>query len=78
MSSNQERADVACGMRIARSVFEKRGNHSEAHLSEGELAALLAIAFRIGRDHERTVHDLAKSYHDELTQNPSPTPEQQS
>lgn len=35
-------------MQLARRLFEKRGNHSEVHLSEVELAALLAIAFQRG------------------------------
>lgn len=32
------------GMAIARKVFERRGNRSEAHLSEGELAGICAVA----------------------------------
>lgn len=36
------------GMQLARSFFATRGNHSEAHLSEAELAALLAIAAERG------------------------------
>lgn len=39
---------VAIGQRLAREVFAKRGNHTEAHLSEQELAALLAQAAAIG------------------------------
>ncbi len=39
---------VAEGRRMARRVFEKRGNHTEAHIREDELAALLAIAFERG------------------------------
>jgi threonine/homoserine efflux transporter RhtA len=35
---------IAVGQALARSVFKQRGNHSEVHLSELELAALLAIA----------------------------------
>ena len=29
---------------VARKVFAKRGNHSEAHLSELELAAIIKLA----------------------------------
>jgi hypothetical protein len=36
------------GARLARKVFAKRGNHSEAHLTEVELAASLAVAFEFG------------------------------
>lgn len=39
---------IEFGRDIARRVFEKRGNHSEAHLKEVELAALLAIAYADG------------------------------
>lgn len=31
------------GQRVARKIFEKRGNQAEAHLSEAELAAFVAI-----------------------------------
>lgn len=31
----------------ARIVFKKRGNHSEAHLSEVELAAIIETAVRV-------------------------------
>lgn len=41
-------AQVEIGRRMARKVFEKRGNHREAHLSEAELAALLAMAAHVG------------------------------
>ena len=43
----RDRASVE-GFRIARKVFAKRGNHTEAHLSEGELAAMLVVAFELG------------------------------
>lgn len=36
---------VDVGMAMARKVFAKRGNHSEIHLSEGELAGLLGAAY---------------------------------
>lgn len=39
---------VAEGRRLARQFFAKRGNNSEVHLSELELAALLALAFERG------------------------------
>jgi hypothetical protein len=32
------------GKMVARHLFEKRGNHTEAHLSESELAAACAAA----------------------------------
>lgn len=32
------------GARIARKVFEKRGNHSEAHIGEAELAGICTAA----------------------------------
>jgi hypothetical protein len=41
---------IQAGKTIARKVFAKRGNHSEAHVSEAELAALLAIAFQLGHE----------------------------
>lgn len=41
------------GVRMARTVFEKRGNHSEAHLSEKELGAMLGLAFQLGREEGR-------------------------
>lgn len=33
--------------KVARKVFEKRGNHSEAHLSEAELKSIIDVAIRI-------------------------------
>lgn len=36
------------GARMARRVFEARGNHTEAHLREDELAALMGTAYEIG------------------------------
>ncbi len=36
--------------RIARRVFEKRGSHSEVHLSEEELVALLVASGRLSRE----------------------------
>lgn len=35
---------------MARVVFEKRGNHSEAHLSEVELTAMFAVAIMKGAE----------------------------
>lgn len=35
-------------MKMARAVFKKRGNHTEAHLGEAELAAMLMHAFEAG------------------------------
>ncbi len=39
---------VSEGARIARKVFEKRGNHTEAHLDETTLAALLGTVYELG------------------------------
>ena len=38
---------LTIGRKLARKVFETRGNHSETHLSEVELAALLAYAVQL-------------------------------
>jgi hypothetical protein len=35
------------GNRIARKIFEQRGNHSEAHLSEAELAGICTAAAEV-------------------------------
>lgn len=42
---------ITFGQIMARQIFAKRGSHTEAHLSEVELAAMLAIAFECGYDH---------------------------
>lgn len=39
---------IAIGRDIARKVFAKRGNRAEAHLSELELASMLAVAAERG------------------------------
>jgi hypothetical protein len=39
---------VSEGQRMARRFFSKRGDHSEVHLREAELAALLALSFEQG------------------------------
>lgn len=52
---------ISFGMAVARKVFAKRGNHSEAHLSEGELAALLAHAFSKGGGENRHLLAALKS-----------------
>lgn len=39
---------VKAGRMLARKVFEQRGSHSEAHLSEGELAEIIKVAFELG------------------------------
>jgi hypothetical protein len=38
------------GQAMARRVFDARGNHSEIHLSEADLATLLAGAAEVVRD----------------------------
>lgn len=39
---------VVAGKKLARGIFVLRGNHSEIHLSEDELATSLALAFEHG------------------------------
>jgi hypothetical protein len=41
-------ASVAEGIKLARGIFVLRGNNSEIHLSEKELATNLALAFEHG------------------------------
>jgi hypothetical protein len=36
------------GKRIARKTFDKRGNHTEVHLCEVDLAVILVVAFELG------------------------------
>lgn len=42
-------AAAAAGIRLARKIFAERGNHTEAHIRERELAVMLAAAFELGR-----------------------------
>jgi len=42
------------GMRLARRLFAKRGNHSEVHLSEAQLVALLTVAAMQARGEDTT------------------------
>lgn len=44
--------DIAleAGMRLARLTFHNRGNHSEIHITEADLAALLSLAYQDGLD----------------------------
>jgi hypothetical protein len=42
-------ADIDVGTQLARAAFATRGNHTEIHLSEVMLAALLAVATAHGR-----------------------------
>lgn len=39
------------GLQMARKIFAKRGDHSEAHITEEELAVMLAAAFHLGTTH---------------------------
>lgn len=39
---------IEYGLGVARKVFAKRGNHSEAHLTEAEVAAIAAVAYKDG------------------------------
>jgi hypothetical protein len=34
---------IRLGQKLARIVFNKRGNHSEAHISEAELASIIQV-----------------------------------
>ncbi|MGE0225494.1 MAG: hypothetical protein AB7S57_19655 [Acetobacteraceae bacterium] len=47
-TTDEDRA-LAIGQQLARHVFHKRGDHSEAHLGELELAAVLALAAQYGQ-----------------------------
>ncbi len=46
--TNIERRARIVAKSMARLVFDKRGNHSEAHISEAELAAYIAAAYELG------------------------------
>lgn len=55
MSANKSEKEEALrafalfeGKRMARKLFDKRGNHSEMHLREQVLGYMLAVAFEIG------------------------------
>ena len=52
---NIPKAAAKAGLRLARRIFETRGNHSEVHLSEEELAVILSAAFQLGGDKPRKV-----------------------
>ncbi len=41
---------VAFAAKVARSAFSKRGNHSEIHLQESELATLIAAAILLSTE----------------------------
>jgi hypothetical protein len=45
----EDRLPQHIGKRVARKVFEDRGNHSEAHIKEEELAAIVESAVRVYR-----------------------------
>ncbi len=42
--SNLEADSQFFAAKLAQRLFEKRGNHSEAHLTKAELAAIIAFA----------------------------------
>lgn len=44
---------VEVGSRVARTVFKHRGNNSEVHLREAELAAIIALAIELEDRRER-------------------------
>lgn len=46
------------GRLMARTVFARRGNRSEAHLSERGLASALGAAFEIGFEQGRALGDV--------------------
>jgi hypothetical protein len=50
MEQTNEDHAIAVATRLARQVFHKRGNRSEAHLTEAELVALMALAIRRSRE----------------------------
>jgi hypothetical protein len=52
---------VDTGTALARQIFQKRGNNSEAHLSEAELAAAIALGIEQAAEFEA-----AKSAHEYL------------
>ena len=39
---------VRHGLKFARFVFDKRGNNTEAHVTESELAAMMSVSFEAG------------------------------
>lgn len=41
-------AAIDAGKALARGIFAKRGNHSEAHISESELATYIAAGYVAG------------------------------
>lgn len=41
---------IEMGLKIARHAFAKRGNHSEIHINESDLAALLVLAYIKGQE----------------------------
>lgn len=47
LEAMRERA-LAAGTAIAKRMFAKRGNHTEIHLRQAELAAALTVAFEHG------------------------------
>lgn len=44
-------------MRLARIVFKKRGNHSEAHIKEAELAGIIHVAIEVATTQTRAKLD---------------------
>jgi hypothetical protein len=46
------------GLRLARRIFETRGDHSEVHLGEEELAVMLSAAFQLGSEDGGKWHEL--------------------
>ncbi len=49
LTADENRATLE-GARMAQKFFEKRGNHSEVHLSKSELATLLSVVWQIARE----------------------------
>lgn len=46
-AARMEATPANIGKAVARCLFDRRGNHSEAHLSEHELAAIIAEAIKL-------------------------------
>lgn len=44
-----ENNDIKIGQKIARELFASRGNRTEVHINERDLAALLAFAAQVSR-----------------------------
>jgi hypothetical protein len=57
MANGLSASSVKIGKLLARKLFEKRGNRSEAHLCEFELALALALAAELAVQRPRVLSD---------------------